>query len=55
MFNPYGVIAVNPDRHPGINNKGALAFVEWVTSPEGRKAIADFKINGLQMFFPSAK
>jgi len=55
MFNPYGVIAVNPDKHPGLNNKGAMAFVEWITSPEGQKAIADFKIGGLQMFFPSAK
>jgi len=55
MFNPYGVIAVNPEKHPGLNNKGAMAFVDWITSPEGQKAIADFKISGLQMFFPSAK
>jgi len=52
MFNPYGVIAVNPQRHPGLNNKGAMAFVDWMTSAEGQKAIADFKINGVQMFFP---
>ena len=51
MFNPYGVIAVNPQKHPGINNKGAMAFVDWLTSAEGRKAIVDFKINGVQMFF----
>ena len=55
MFNPYGVIAVNPRRHPGINSQGALAFVSWITSAEGQKAVADFKINGVQMFFPAAK
>jgi tungstate transport system substrate-binding protein len=55
MFNPYGVIAVNPAKHAGLNNKGAMALVDWITSPEGQKGIADFKINGLQMFFPSAK
>ena len=55
MFNPYGVIAVNPQRHAGLNNRGAMAFVNWITSPEGQKAIADFKINGVQMFFPTAR
>jgi tungstate transport system substrate-binding protein len=55
MFNPYGVIAVNPQKRPGINNQGAMAFVNWITSPEGQKAVADFKINGVQMFFPTAK
>jgi len=55
MFNPYGIIAVNPQKHPSVNNQGAMAMVNWMTSPEGLKAIADFKINGVQMFFPSAK
>jgi tungstate transport system substrate-binding protein len=55
MFNPYGVIAINPAKHAGLNNKGAMALVDWLTSPEGQKAIADFKNNGLQMFFPGAK
>ena len=55
MFNPYGVIAVNPRRHPGINAEGALAFVDWITSAAGQKIIAGFKINGVQMFFPAAK
>jgi tungstate transport system substrate-binding protein len=54
MFNPYGVIAVNPKKYPDINYQGAMAFVDWITSPEGQKAIADFKINGEQQFFPSA-
>lgn len=55
MFNPYGVIAVNPQRHKGLNADGAMAFVNWITSSEGQKAIAEFKINGVQMFFPTAK
>ena len=55
MFNPYGVIAVNPQRHPGINSEGAMAFVNWITSPEGQQAIAGFRINGVQMFFPTAR
>jgi tungstate transport system substrate-binding protein len=55
MFNPYGVIVVNPAKHSGLNTRGATAFADWITSDEGQKAVADFKINGLQMFFPSAK
>ena len=55
MFNPYGIIAVNPQKHPTVNHQGAMALVNWMTSPEGLKAIADFKINGVQMFFPAAK
>ena len=54
MFNPYGIIAVNPQRHPTVNHQGAMALVNWITSPDGRKAIAAFKINGVQMFFPKA-
>ena len=55
MFNPYGVIVVNPQKHPGINTQGATAFANWLTSTEGQKAVADFKINGVQMFYPTAK
>ena len=55
MFNLYGVIAVSPQRHPGVNAGGAMAFVNWITSIEGHKAIADFRINGVQMFFPSVR
>ena len=54
MFNPYGIIAVNPQKHPTVNNHGAMALVNWMTAPEGRQAIAAFKINGVQMFFPKA-
>jgi len=55
MFNPYGIIAVNPAKHPGINAKGAQALIAWITSPEGQAKIAAFKPAGEQLFFPSAK
>ncbi|MBI4192622.1 MAG: substrate-binding domain-containing protein [Betaproteobacteria bacterium] len=55
MFNPYGVIVVNPQRHPHINHAGALALADWLTSAEGQQAIVAFTINGVQMFFPGAK
>jgi tungstate transport system substrate-binding protein len=55
MFNPYGVIAVNPAKHPGVNYKGAKQFIDYLTSAEGQKKIASYKIEGEQLFFPSAK
>jgi tungstate transport system substrate-binding protein len=55
MFNPYGIIAVNPARHPGINYKGALQLVQWITSPEGQARIASFRPAGQQLFFPAAR
>jgi tungstate transport system substrate-binding protein len=55
MFNPYGIIAVNPARHPGINYKGALQLVQWITSPEGQARIASFRPAGRQLFFPAAR
>ena len=54
MFNPYGIIATNPKKYPDINYAGAMQLIAWITSPEGQKKIADFKIKGQQMFFPSA-
>jgi tungstate transport system substrate-binding protein len=54
MFNPYGIIAVNPEKHKGINYKGATALIQWITSPEGQARIASFKPAGEQLFFPSA-
>lgn len=53
LFNPYGVIAVNPARYPDVNHKGAMRFVEWITGPAGREAIAGFRVGGEQLFFPS--
>jgi tungstate transport system substrate-binding protein len=55
MFNPYGIIAVNPAKHPGINYQGAKQLIEWITSAEGQAKIAAFKPAGQQLFFPSAK
>jgi tungstate transport system substrate-binding protein len=55
MFNPYGIIAVNPARHKGINHKAAEQLIDWITSPEGQAKIASFKPAGEQLFFPSAK
>lgn len=54
MFNPYGIIAVNPARYKDINYKGAMLLINWITSDEGQKKIADFKVNGQQLFYPSA-
>ncbi len=54
MFNPYGVIVVNPQRYPKLNHAGAMAFADWIASTEGQAAIAAFRINGVQMFFPGA-
>lgn len=55
MFNPYGIIAVNPDKHKGINYGGAKQLIEWMTSREGQAKIAAFKPEGEQLFFPSVK
>ena len=54
MFNPYGVIAVNPKKYPVLNYDGAMDLINWITSPDGQKAIADFKVSGEQLFFPTA-
>ncbi len=55
MFNPYGIIAVNPKKYPDINYKGAMALINWMTSQDGQQKIAAFKVDGQQLFFPSAK
>ncbi len=56
LFNPYHVIAVNPAKYPEINNAGALAFIEWLTSAEAQAKIAAFKepTSGQPLFFPDA-
>jgi tungstate transport system substrate-binding protein len=54
LFNQYGVILVNPEKHPHVKKAEGQAFIEWLISPEGQKAIADYKINGQQLFFPNA-
>jgi tungstate transport system substrate-binding protein len=54
MFNQYGVILVNPAKHPHVKKDMGQAFVDWLVSPEGQKAIAGFKIGGEQLFFANA-
>jgi len=55
LFNQYGVILVNPAKHPHVKKDLGQQFIDWVVSPEGQKAIADYKIEGQQLFFPNAK
>jgi len=55
LFNQYGVMLVNPAKHPHVKREMGQAFVDWVISPEGQKTIAEYKINGEQLFFPNAK
>jgi tungstate transport system substrate-binding protein len=53
LFNQYGVMLVNPQKHPHVKAGDGQAFVDWLISPEGQRAIADFKIEGQQLFFPN--
>jgi len=55
LFNQYGVMLVNPAKHPHVKKDMGQAFVDWLISADGQKAIADYKINGEQLFFPNAK
>ena len=54
LFNQYGVILVNPAKHPNVNKEFGQAFIDWLVSPDGQKAIANYKINGEQLFYPNA-
>jgi tungstate transport system substrate-binding protein len=54
LFNQYGVILVNPAKHKHVKKDLGQAFIDWIVSPEGQKAIADYKIGGEQLFFPNA-
>ena len=55
MFNPYGVMLVNPAKYPHVKKEIGMRFIDWITGPEGQTAIAGYKINGEQLFFPDAK
>jgi len=55
LFNQYGVILVNPAKHPNVKAKEGQAFIDWLTRPEGQSAIASYKIDGQQLFFPNAR
>lgn len=54
LFNQYGIMLVNPAKHAHVKKELGQAFVDWVISAEGQKTIADYKINGQQLFFPNA-
>lgn len=54
LYNPYGVIAVNPERFPDSNYVGAMEFIGWLTSPEGQKMIADYQVARQTLFTPMA-
>jgi tungstate transport system substrate-binding protein len=54
LFNQYGVMLVNPEKHAHVKRELGQQFIDWLISPEGQKAIADYKINGEQLFYPNA-
>jgi len=54
LFNQYGVMLVNPAKHPNVKKELGQAFIDWLISPEGQKAIANYRINGEQLFYPNA-
>jgi len=54
LFNQYGVILVNPEKHPTVKKELGQQFIDWLLSSEGQKAIANYKVNGEQLFYPNA-
>jgi len=54
LFNQYGVMLVNPAKHPNVKKELGQQFIDWLVSPEGQKTIADYKINGEELFYPNA-
>jgi len=54
LFNQYGVMLVNPQKHPSVKKELGQQFIDWLVSAEGQTAIADYKINGEQLFYPNA-
>jgi tungstate transport system substrate-binding protein len=55
LYNQYGVMLVNPAKHPHVKQIEGMAFIDWITSAEGQKTIAEYKIDGEQLFFPNAR
>ena len=53
LKNHYGVMLVNPQKHPHVKERAARAFIDWLTGPDGQRAIAGYRINGQQLFFPT--
>ena len=54
MFNQYGVMLVNPQKHPNVKKDLGQQFIDYLVSPEGQKDIANYKIGGQQLFYPNA-
>lgn len=54
LFNQYGIMLVNPERHAHVKKADGQAFIDWVVGPEGQQAIASYKVGGEQLFFPNA-
>ena len=54
LFNQYGVMLVNPAKHPSVKARDGQAFIDWLISPKGQETIADYKVGGEQLFFPNA-
>ncbi len=54
LFNQYGVMLVNPEKHPSVKAEAGQSFIDWLISPEGQAAIGEYKIDGQQLFFPNA-
>jgi tungstate transport system substrate-binding protein len=54
LFNQYGVMLINPDKHPAVKKQLGQQFIDWLVSPEGQNVIAGYKINGEQLFYPNA-
>jgi len=54
LFNQYGVMLVNPEKHPSVKKELGQQFIDYLISPEGQKDIANYKINGEQLFYPNA-
>ncbi|WP_395714673.1 substrate-binding domain-containing protein [Reyranella sp.] len=54
LFNQYGVMLVNPAKHPTVRKEAGQRFIDWLISPQGQRAIADYKVGGEQLFFPNA-
>jgi len=54
LFNQYGVMLVNPEKHPTVKKELGQQFIDWLVSPAGQKAIAEYKIGGEQLFYPNA-
>jgi tungstate transport system substrate-binding protein len=55
LFNQYGVMLVNPEKHPSVKAGEGQAFVDWLISSDGQTTIADYKVGGEQLFFPDAR